>query len=447
MSGSSITRRLVMTLTIGVTVLWLVGGLFTILIVQDALERTLDGGLRETAERILPLAVDGLVDDGDGDRDASDYHETVLEPGRGEYVVYQVRSPTRVVMRSHDAPAQAFDAPLTEGFTTASPWRIYTTGDARSGLFIQVAENEQRRNAALWSSVAALLLPLLLLVPASIVGIRFAIDRGLAPLRRLGDEVSRRDVANLELVGMPDAPTELTPMIRAIDGLLLRLRSAFEAERALAANSAHELRTPIAGSLAQTQRLVDELDGHPAQARARNVEGTLRRLSALSSKLLALSRAESGVARLPAPIDLMPAVDLTLGDAQRALGPRLVVVRRPTARMVGAIDLDALGIVLRNLLENADKHGAAGGTITATIADNVLDVSSEGPIVGQERLGLLVRRFERGDATSDGSGLGLAIVDTILQQVGGKLELHSPAIGRGGGFTARVVFPPREQER
>lgn len=441
MSASSITRRLVLRLTIGVTVLWLVGGLVTILIVQDALQRTLDSGLRETAERILPLAVDGLVDDGDGDHDENGYHETMHEPGRGEYVVYQVRSPTAVVMRSHDAPEQPFAAALTEGFATASPWRIYTTGDARSGLFIQVAETEERRDAALWGSVAALLLPLLLLIPASIVGIRLAIDRGLAPLHRLGDEVGRRDVANLELVGMPDAPAELKPMIRAIDGLLLRLRAAFEAERALAANSAHELRTPIAGSLAQTQRLVEELAGHPAQARARNVESTLHRLSSLASKLLALSRAESGVARLPTPINLMPALNLTLDDAKRALGNRLVVSHQPGAHLVAALDLDALGIVIRNLIENADKHGVACGTIEVTAGDNLLDISSEGPIVSTERLGLLVRRFERGDTTSDGSGLGLAIVDTILQQVGAALELRSPAIGRDSGFTARIVFP------
>lgn len=65
MSIASLTRRLVVTLTIGVTALWLVGGLPTTIIVHDALQRTLDGGLRETAERILPLLVDGLVDDGD----------------------------------------------------------------------------------------------------------------------------------------------------------------------------------------------------------------------------------------------------------------------------------------------------------------------------------------------------------------------------------------------
>jgi two-component system OmpR family sensor kinase len=440
MNGPSITSRLVVTLTIGATALWLVGGLVTVLLLQDALQRTLDGGLRETAERILPLAVDGLVDDGDGDHDPNSYHETILEPGRGEYVVYQVRSPTAVVMRSHDAPEQPFAAPLTEGFATASPWRIYTASDERSGLFIQVAETEQRRDAALWSSIAALMLPLLVLVPASIVGIKLAINRGLAPLHRLGEEVGRRDVANLELMGMPEAPTELRPVIGAIDGLLVRLRSAFEAERALAANSAHELRTPVAASLAQTQRLVEELEGHPAQARARNVENTLHRLSALASKLLALSRAESGVARLATPIDLMPAVDLTLDDAQRTLGSRLVVLRHPKARLAAALDVDALGIVVRNLIENADKHGSAGGTIEVTIGDNSLDISSLGPVVSPERLRLLARRFERGEATADGSGLGLAIVDTILHQVGAALELHSPAIGRASGFTARIVF-------
>ena len=440
MSTPSITRRLVLTLTIGVTILWLVGGLVTLLLAQQALQRTLDGGLREIAERILPLAIDGLRDDGDHDVDRD--REAAPESGRDEAVVYQVRSPAGVVMRSHDAPTEPFAAPLAEGFVTVSPWRIYTTGDSRSGLFIQVAETEERRQSALWGSIAALLLPLLVLIPASIVGVRFAVNRGLAPLHRLSEEVGRRNVTNLELVGIPDAPAELRPMMQAMDGLLLRLRTAFEAERALAANSAHELRTPVAGSLAQTQRLVEELEGHPAQARARNVESTLRRLAALAAKLLALSRAESGVARLPAPIDLLPALELALDDAGRALGQRLVVVRQPAARLLAGLDVDAFGIVLRNLLENAGNHGAAGGTIEVSIGDNVLDISSEGATVSPERLQRLVRRFERGDATSEGAGLGLAIVDTILRQVGASLELQSPALGRTGGLTARIVFPP-----
>jgi len=445
-SSPSITRRLILTLTVGAAVLWLLGAIFTIAVLRSELERSLDGSLRETAERLLPLAVDSLVDDDDGDVDVPplSYHPTMKETDGGEFVVYQVRDATgQVLMRSGDAPAEGFGTALSQGFTTVSPWRIFTTVDIATGLVIQVAESEARRNAALWGSVVALVLPLLLLVPLGALGIRLAVTNGLAPLRQLGQQVSRRGVVNLDPVTVSGEPTELRPMTTAVNGLLDRVRSAFEAERALAANSAHELRTPIAGSLAQTQRLVDELDGHPAQERARRVEDTLHRLSALAAKLLALSRADSGTALAARPIDLLPALRLIVDEAAASPDAR-GRVRLEIAEGAGLeapIDIDAFGIVMRNLIENAVRHGSSATAIVVAVPNaNIVEVTNAGAIVPAERLGQLTRRFERGDTSATGSGLGLAIVETIMIQVGGRVELFSPGIGRGDGFTVRLAF-------
>jgi two-component system OmpR family sensor kinase len=341
-------------------------------------------------------------------------------------------------MRSHDAPDIAFSAPLEEGFASSPPWRIYTTGDGQ--LFIQVAEDETLRTQSLWQTIGAIALPLALLIPLSAVIIYTSVRRGLAPLRELGAEVSTRDGANLTPLLAKPAPTELLPMRSAIDALRARLRTAFASERALAANSAHELRTPIAGSLAQTQRLVEELEGHPAQARARWVEETLHRLALLAAKLLELSRADSGAARLSEPIDLLPAAQVLIREARRELGPRLTTSIAPDARLTGRLDIDAFGIVVRNLLENAERHGLKGGPINITLGHDMLEVTSAGPVVAPDQLALLGHRFERGTTTTPGSGLGLAIVDSVMQQVDGRLELLSPGAGRNDGFTARIVL-------
>lgn len=430
-----IAGRMVISLVASLTLVWVIGAFTTVLIVRAQLEQTLDGGLRETAERLLPLVADAIEDRDHGETDG--YHGGMIDPEGGEYVVYQVRRPDgSVVMQSHDAPDAVFEVPVAEGFARASNWRIYTTGDGE--LFVQVAEDERRRNGALWQTVGAIAIPLALLIPLSALIIYSSVRRGLVPLAELGTEVSARDAANLAPLLAKQAPSELVPMRNAIDALLTRLRLAFEAERALAANSAHELRTPIAGSLAQTQRLVEELEGHPAQTRAKWVRETLQRLALLAAKLLELARADSGAARLAEPIDLLPAARVLLGDAQRELGPRLTVSVAPGALLSAKMDIDAFGIVMRNLIENADKHGSVAGPISVSIGDNVLEVSNSGPVVPADRLAVLGHRFERGSATSPGSGLGLAIVDSLVGQVGGRLELMSPARGQVDGFTARV---------
>lgn len=441
----SLTRRLILTLTVGAALLWVLGALATILVVRGQLDRTLDGGLREIAERLLPLAVDSATDDHDGDA----YVEggAPLDQGGGEYIVYQLRQPDgTIAMRSHDAPEVPFAAPLSEGFATTGPWRIYTAADRESGLSLQVAEALRFRDDALWGSVLALLLPVVALVPIAALGIFLAVRAGLVPLRRLGDEIARRDAANLAPIQVGNLPTELSPIADAVQGLLSRLRAALEAERAFAANSAHELRTPIAGSLAQTQRLVAELDGHAAQPRARRVEDSLHRLRLLAAKLLELSRADAGMARAARPIDLLPALALVVDDARRHLDTpsRLEFEIAPGVRLIAPVDIDAFGIIARNLIDNGLHHGDPNAPVRVVVpADNLMEVRSAGPVVAPDRLAILTHRFERGETQAAGSGLGLAIVDTIMRQVGGRLELLSPAPGQPDGFVARLHFPPQ----
>ncbi len=76
---------------------------------------------------------------------------------------------------------------------------------------------------------------------------------------RLSGDIAGRGVSNLAPLDISDQPAELRPIAARSPALMERLRTALDAERAFAANSAHELRTPIAGALAQTQRMIAEL--------------------------------------------------------------------------------------------------------------------------------------------------------------------------------------------
>ncbi len=440
----SLTRRLIITLTAGAVVLWLLSTLATAVTLRARLDEAFDGGLRETAERLLPLALDGFRGVGEEAGERHEHEVPMFDAGGDEYIVYQVRSAEgAVLLRSHDAPKEGFDVLLVDGFATLGGWRIYTIGARDRAAFINVAERLDHRAESLLSSILTLLLPIALLIPLSAIGIYFAVRAGLRPVRALSDQIGRRHAANLTPIDTDELPVELRPIAESTQALIARLKAAFEAERAFAANSAHELRTPIAGSLAQTQLLISELGIQPARTRALQVEESLKRLRQLAEKLLELSRADAGIAPTETPTDLLPALRLIVTDATRGAGRSggVQLVLAPGADLVASIDVDAFGIVMRNLVGNAVLHGDAGRPVTVAVRGRgVIEVINSGVVVPADQLGQLTERFVRGVTDKEGTGLGLAIVKTIVEQVGGTLELLSPAPGREDGFCARVRF-------
>ncbi len=114
---------------------------------------------------------------------------------------------------------------------------------------------------------------------------------------------------------------------------------------------------------------------------------------------------------------------------------------------IAAVDPDALGIALQNLVDNALTHGRAGGRVEVAVGPGpTVHVVNDGAIVGAEELATLKRRFKRGArGRGPGTGLGLSIVEQIMRQAGGRLELASPAAGRDDGFEATLVFAARPE--
>ncbi|HVY51061.1 MAG TPA: HAMP domain-containing sensor histidine kinase [Devosia sp.] len=441
MPAPSLTRRLIWTLTVAAVALWAVAALLAGNVMRSRLDQAFDGGLKETAERVLALAVDDLRDDGDEQGFRHEMHEVPQSRDDGnEYIVYQVRlADGSITLRSHDAPDQPFDVPLTEGFANSGPWRVYTIGLASGELFIQAAEALQHRSDTLWSGILSILLPVGILIPLSALGIFLAVRSGLRPVRQFSDQIGARHASNLAPIGDTGLPRELLPIAHAVDGLIGRIAAAIEAERAFAANSAHELRTPVAGSLAQTQLLVSELADQPQRDRARQIEESLLRLRAITDKLLQLSRAEAGVAASGKPVDLVPALRVLIEDVRRGARDRDVSLVIPEGlALMAAIDLDIFGIMMRNLLENALLHGEP--PILVRAAPGCIAVSNGGPVVPPATLARLKTRFARGKTIAPGSGLGLAIADAIAAQAGWALELASPRPGHADGFQATVRF-------
>lgn len=436
---TSITRPLMLSLTGMLAAFWLVALGLGVLVMRHELDEVFDSALQETAERLLALTIDDLEL-----RQQADSLEiaSLNRSGRREYLVYQVRDPSgRLLLKSGDAPSDIIQPEMSKGFSDTTRYRVFTSVSGDGKLILQVADRFSNRREAVRESAVTMLIPLLLLVPASIVSIWLVIGRALRPIGALRQAIATKDGGNMAPLDGAHLPEELTPIAHSVNLLLERLRNAFAAEREFTANSAHELRTPIAGALAQTQRLVEELPNGPGRVRALKIERALHDLGRLAEKLLQLARAESGIGSKETEVDLLQILDLVVLDVQRGMNlDRKLEFRRPASQsLVRLVDADAFGIVMRNLIENALLHGDPRFPVVVDVAgDRSISVVNGCEVVPDHELSDLKNRFHRGRTSASGSGLGLAIADRIVVEMGGKLTLFSPARGRTDGFEALV---------
>src|SRR5690606_24247153 len=158
---------------------------------------------------------------------------------------------------------------------------------------------------------------------------------------------------DLSAVRAEHLPTEIEPIAVAVNQLLERLRRTLEAEQSFTANSAHELRTPLATALAQVQRLEQELPTGPQLDKARQIEATLRSLSRLSESLMQLAKAEGGRLLSVQPQDLVPVLVLVVDELRRNARVPIQLDLPEGGILSSTLDPDAFAILLRNLIDNA----------------------------------------------------------------------------------------------
>lgn len=439
--AASITRPLMLALTGMLVIFWLLALALGVLVMRHELDEVFDSALQETAERLLALTIEDM----DLRRQAGRTGTASLNTtSRREYLVYQVRDRSgRLIQKSDDAPSRILQQDMARGFSNTDRYRVFTSVSTDGALILQVADRYSNRREAVRESAVTMLIPLLFLIPANIVSILLVIRRALRPIGTLRQAIGTKDGGNLAPIDETRLPEELQPIAHSVNLLLERLRNAFAAEREFTANSAHELRTPIAGALAQTQRLVEELADKPERGRALKVEGALHGLGRLAEKLLQLARAESGLGNKDSEVDLLQVLDIVVHDADNSFGEgRDLTYRRSSDQtLVRRVDPDAFGIVMRNLIENALLHGDADQAVIVSIdSDHAISVVNACPVLSERDIMDFKRRFHRGRTSADGSGLGLAIADRLVTQMGGTLTLLSPASGRSDGFEARVDF-------
>ena len=310
----SLRARLAIGLSVSLTLLWIGASLFAAHVFRHETDEVFDSTLREVAERILPLAYEQMLADEDG----GDGGLRLPPVGGHEFISYVVRDGDgRDLLRSSGADNMHIPAGLAPGFATTETLRTYTETAVQGTIVVTTAEYLDHRRHVFGGALGAFIWPLAALLPLTALVVWLAILLSFRPVIAFRDAIEQRGRGNLTPVDGGGLPSELSPVAAAVNALLARLRNALEAERSFTANSAHELRTPIAAALAQTQRLIAEMPDANRE-RARSIESALRRLTRLSEKLLQLAKAEGGGLLAEQPSDLAAVLALVVDEASRS---------------------------------------------------------------------------------------------------------------------------------
>ncbi|MEO5705698.1 MAG: ATP-binding protein [Alteraurantiacibacter sp.] len=217
------------------------------------------------------------------------------------------------------------------------------------------------------------------------------------------------------------------------------------------ANASHELRTPLASIIGYMETLADKGEDMPRPQAMKFYTTVLRearRLASLVDDLMSLSRVEAE--KHDQPRDAVDLVQLVRQAARDGAGPDRM------ARLKFELGAEKLGVrgdrnqleqLVRNLVDNAMKYGAADSDVTVAVGATergtaLLTVRDRGDGIPAEHIPHLTRRFYRTDPSrsraAGGTGLGLAIVKHIVERHRGQLDIASQI---GSGTTVSVTLP------
>ena len=316
------------------------------------------------------------------------------------------------------------------------------------GSGLSQAESDTR-SALLTAVLAGAVLSVLLAIGAAIVLSR----RITRPVSALSAAVRRLERGELDArAGLTGAPAEIGDLGRAFDSMAETIERESALRRAVVADVAHELRTPVTILQASCEALVDGVE-NPSPDRLASLHEEVLRLGRLVGDLETLSSAEA--ARLGL---LREVVDLAAVAGQSAdrLATYFEASELTLARRLTAVDVigdpSRLGQVVDNLLGNALKFTPAGGEVALEVRPEggvaLLRVADTGPGIPEAELPHVFDRFWRGERARRvaGSGIGLAVVAELVRAHGGQVEVSSPP-GEGATFSVRLpTATPSERQ-
>ncbi|HEY3255959.1 MAG TPA: HAMP domain-containing sensor histidine kinase [Polyangiaceae bacterium] len=288
-----------------------------------------------------------------------------------------------------------------------------------------------------------------------VLGLALALTAGLTlllawtisrPLERLA-HAARRIAAGDSGLDVPVAGGgEISELAQAFREMTRKLEARHRYISSFAADVAHEFKSPLTSIRGAAELLAegaaDDLDAR--QRFLENIALDAARLDRLVSRLLELSRIDASE-ESPVLVDLEALVRRAV---ERSQGPdgSVALDYSSSIPVIFARPAD-LETALLNLLDNALKFSAPGVPVSVQVSGRAgerfvtIAVEDRGSGIPEANISRIFERFFTTDADRSGTGLGLAIVKSVVEALGGSVEVRS-VVGEGTRFIVRLPARP-----
>ncbi len=438
----SIRRELLIILLASVALTWVATTVVSYLDAQHEIDELLDAHLAQSAS-LLIAQVGHEMEEIDVE------HSPQLHPYAHRVAFQFWEAGSLLRLHSANAPTSrlsSHDEGFSDSVVDGTRWRVFSGWDAEHRLLVQVGEQQDSRAHIAATIAKNMLVPLIVALPVLGLLIGLGINRATRPLRSLNEEIANRAPDNLAFVEIAGAPVEVVPLVASLNRLFERVQASMNNERQFTADAAHELRTPLAALRAQAQVARGSTNDAEREHALDNVVAGCDRASHLVDQLLTLARLEPETFHAQREsCDLRGVAQGAIAElAPTALGKNIDIELQTGPSIIVPGDARLLGILLRNLIDNAVRYSPADTVVRVAVDQKAgqpfLAVLDQGPGVAPAERDKLGRRFHRlAGADAVGTGLGLSIAKRIATLHAASMTFSETMAGKG--LQVVVSFP------
>nr|WP_254436202.1 sensor histidine kinase [Ruegeria arenilitoris] len=401
----------------------------------------------------LAISRDVAVSEGDA---LSPTTRSLIRDASGGEIFYHVTGPGGIYVTGYAYPPASANPPAQdvyqphyfEAVYRDEPVRVLKmtervtlgnlVGDATVTAWQRIADRNAFANEL--SIRAAILMGILLATLAFVVW--FGVARGLRPLLDLQDAIDLRSPDDLSKIKRP-VPVEVRGIVQTLNRLFGQVEHSINAHQVFISEAAHQLRNPAAAVQSMAEALRDAKTDADKDKRIVELVAAAKNSATVAEQLLSLERL-----RQPTHQDQFDKIDfrLVVEEACAEMGVHILTkgidfeVTMPETSIIASGDRVFLTEAIKNLLDNAVKHGGAklsrisvvlrcdGGYVKLTVADDGTGLSPDQSEAAFSRFSQL--------EYSEGSGLGLSIVSAVAKRHGGMVAINH--VERGASVTLEL---------